>query len=76
MDAVRFQPDATSFARLNALSTFNTSFVVEGARNVVAETIKRSEADAFSSSTNAAGKEIVVRLYEAFGGHAKATLKM
>lgn len=69
-------PDAISFAKLNALSTFNTSFVVEGAKNVVAETIKLSEEDASSTSSHAAGKEIIVRLYEAFGGHAKATLKM
>ena len=36
------------------------------ARNVVLETIKRSED----------GKSIVLRLFEQFGGHAKAALKM
>lgn len=69
--------DAASFSKLNALSTVNSSFTIEGAANIVAETVKISEADAFTSTgSKGEGREIVVRLYEAFGGHAKFKLKV
>lgn len=45
-------------------------FVVEGASNVILETIKRGEDDKDGVTT------VVLRLYEAFGGHAKAQLKI
>ncbi|KAF9497318.1 hypothetical protein BDN71DRAFT_1445060 [Pleurotus eryngii] len=52
-------------------------FIVEGARNVVLETIKRGEDDTYSATK---GKEavrtVILRLYEAFGGHANAQLRI
>ena len=46
-------------------------FTVEGARNVFLETIKRGEDD---EKTH--GVTVILRLYEAYGGHARATLKI
>ena len=51
-------------------------FVVEGAPNVILETIKRGEDDEFEKTKTGGKASIVLRLYEAFGGHAKAKLKM
>lgn len=52
-------------------------FIVEGARNVVLETIKRGEEDTYPATK---GKKsvttIILRLYEAFGGHANAQLRI
>jgi len=50
-----------------------TPFSVHGARNVVLETIKRGEDDVHQS-----GKEqtLIIRLFEQYGGHARATLRM
>ncbi|KAL4267030.1 glycosyl hydrolase 38 family protein [Pleurotus pulmonarius] len=52
-------------------------FIVEGAKNIVLETIKRGEDDTYSATK---GKKsvttIVLRLYEAFGGHANAQLRI
>lgn len=52
--------------------SFRSPFVVAGAPNVFLETIKRGEADDFSSSSSTSS--VILRLYEAFGGHASATL--
>jgi hypothetical protein len=41
-------------------------FHVEGARNVIIDTVKRGEDDDFASAD--APKTVIVRLYEAFGG--------
>lgn len=53
-------------------------FAVEGARNVFLETVKRGEYDSFDAVANMDDKSspttIVLRLYEAFGGHAQAKL--
>ncbi|CEL56677.1 hypothetical protein RSOLAG1IB_08003 [Rhizoctonia solani AG-1 IB] len=50
-------------------------FNVTGAPNVILETVKRGDDDDFS--TNSKGERtIVLRLYEAFGGHARASLNM
>lgn len=49
-------------------------FTVHGAPNVILETVKRGEFDDYSSTST--GVTVVLRLYEAFGGHAKAILKI
>ncbi|ELU38560.1 glycoside hydrolase family 38 protein [Rhizoctonia solani AG-1 IA] len=50
-------------------------FNVTGAPNVILETVKRGDDDDFS--TNSKGERtIVLRLYEAFGGHARASLNV
>ncbi len=49
------------------------SFALEGAPNVMLETIKRGEDDDFVKG----GKEtIVIRMFEQLGGHAKVKLRM
>ncbi|KAF8604347.1 glycoside hydrolase family 38 protein [Ceratobasidium sp. AG-I] len=50
-------------------------FGVAGAPNVIVETIKRGDDDDFSSSSKGE-QTIVLRLYEAFGGHAQASLNV
>ncbi|KAI0351116.1 hypothetical protein OH77DRAFT_1506678 [Trametes cingulata] len=50
-------------------------FSVEGAPNVFLETVKRGLDDDFSTH-EAASPSVVLRLYEAFGGHAQAQLKI
>lgn len=50
-------------------------FTISGARNIMLETIKRGEDD--DASYRSEDKQtVILRLYEQFGGHAKATLKM
>jgi alpha-mannosidase len=53
--------------------TIECPFKVEGAPNIVLETIKRGEDDSFSKSE---GGTVILRLFEQYGGHARATLKM
>jgi len=57
---------------------FKPPFVLEGARNVFLETVKRGEYDAFGAPVNFDTKEcqatVILRLYEAFGGHAQVKL--
>lgn len=55
------------------LSALRSPFVVEGAPNVFIETIKRGD-DNFESKSRAT--TIIVRLYEAFGGHAQARIRL
>ena len=50
-----------------------TPFKVLGAPNVMLETIKRGEDDKWTGDGE---KNIILRLYEHFGGHAKAALHM
>ncbi|KAH9942858.1 glycosyl hydrolases family 38 N-terminal domain-containing protein [Amylocystis lapponica] len=64
---VRFVPEAP-------LHTPKAPFLVEGASNVFIETVKRGLDDDFS--TNASSPTVVLRLYEAYGGHAQARLKI
>lgn len=61
---------------LQSLATQEPPFSVDGARNVILETIKRGEYDNFSSkaSTDASKVNVVLRLYEAYGGHARAKI--
>jgi alpha-mannosidase len=63
------------------LSSLGSPFVVEGANNVFLETIKRGEDDSFGSNDYDWDKEgttvtVVLRLYEAYGGHARARLRI
>ncbi|KAJ7856154.1 alpha-mannosidase [Mycena leptocephala] len=55
------------------LSTGYSPFDVKGAPNVFLETVKRGEDDSFKSG----GKTtVVLRIYETFGGHAQAQLRI
>jgi len=60
------------------LSSIHSPFVVEGARNVFLETVKRGEDDSFGETVNLDDKSltttVILRLYEAYGGHAQARL--
>ena len=49
-------------------------FTVHGARNVFLDTVKRGLDDDFESKSGPAS--VVLRIYEAFGGHAQASLKI
>ncbi|KAK7464842.1 Glycoside hydrolase, 38 vacuolar alpha mannosidase [Stygiomarasmius scandens] len=66
----------------DALAASNESpLVVQGAPNVFLETIKRGEADSFDADPSLELESnptttVVARLYEAFGGHAKATVRI
>lgn len=57
----------------NKIPCSPSPFMLSGARNVFLETIKRAEDDDFTKSY-AAKKTVVLRLYEAFGGHAYVKL--
>ena len=57
------------------LSSFKSPFVVEGARNVFLETVKRGDDDDFGGKDRKA-TTVILRLYEAFGGHAQARLRI
>ncbi|KAG5721677.1 Alpha-mannosidase, partial [Termitomyces sp. T112] len=56
------------------MTHFYSPFTVEGARNVFLETLKRGENDSFLNNPGAT--TIVLRLYEAFGGHAKVMVRI
>ncbi|PPQ95115.1 hypothetical protein CVT25_011658 [Psilocybe cyanescens] len=62
----------------DVVSALKSPFVVEGARNVFLETVKRGEYDTFDNVVDFESKDstttVVLRLYEAFGGHAQAKL--
>ena len=51
---------------------------MEGAHNVFLETVKRGEDDSFEEAVNLDDKSVtttvILRLYEAYGGHAQARL--
>ncbi|KAH0833839.1 glycoside hydrolase family 38 protein [Lanmaoa asiatica] len=49
-------------------------FWLEGSPNVFLETIKRGEDDDFESKS--ASKTVILRLYEAFGGHGRVQLRI
>ena len=66
---------------LSSLLSFSRPFVIEGARNVFLETVKRGEDDSFDSkdrdwTSDSTTFTIILRLYEAFGGHARAQLRV
>ncbi|KAH7908394.1 glycoside hydrolase family 38 protein [Hygrophoropsis aurantiaca] len=68
---VRYVPDGTQ-PSISAVS--KTPFWLEGAPNVFIETIKRGEDDDFGP--NGSTTTVILRLYEAFGGHAQVKLKV
>ena len=49
-------------------------FTLEGSRNVFLETIKRGEYDEYSATSSSVA--VVLRLYEAYGGHARVKLNI
>lgn len=51
-------------------------FSIRGAPNVVIETVKRGEDDSFEKTLSKQPKTLILRLYEAFGGHAQAFLRV
>lgn len=68
--AVHFVPDEFTSA---PFMTAKPPFTISGAHNVILETIKRGEDDDFKSGAN---PTVVLRLYEAFGGHARVKLSI
>lgn len=52
-----------------------TLFNVSGAPNVILETVKRGDDDDFSTNSKKE-RTVILRLYEAFGGHAQASLNV
>jgi len=64
-----FAPDATQ--TLASLLASKSPFTIEGAPNVILETIKRAEDDPKKKLTR-----VILRIYEAYGGHATATLRI
>lgn len=48
-------------------------FKLEGTRNIILDTIKRAEDDHFGSNSKEP-QTVILRLYEAFGGHGDVSL--
>lgn len=60
-------------------SLLESPFTLTGARNVILETVKRGEDDDFNASLTepeSGTATVVLRLYEAFGGHGKVQLNI
>lgn len=53
---------------------FRSPFWLAGSQNIFLETIKRGEDDDFESKS--ASKTVILRLYEAFGGHGRVQLRV
>jgi len=61
------------------LSSLESPFTITGARNVILETVKRGEYDDFNASivdSDSEATTVILRLYEAFGGHARVQLNV
>lgn len=56
-----------------AMTAHHGLFAVENAPNVILETVKRSDDDEFKKGSE---QHVILRLYEAYGGHAQAKLRM
>ncbi len=69
---VRYVPDDVA----NHLFKIKPPLSIEGAHNVFLETIKRGEDDDFRPSNISRTTTVVLRLYEAFGGHARIKLNV
>jgi len=69
---LRYVPGMATPDALAAAAT--PPFQVLGAPNVILETIKRGEDDDFDHFSGSS--TVVLRLYEAFGGHAQAKLRL
>jgi alpha-mannosidase len=61
-----------------SLSTIQKPFMIQGAPNVFLETIKRGECDSFGygGGMNNKSTTIVLRFYEALGGHARVYFRI
>ena len=68
---VRYSTESVGVAS-NALAS-SSPFKVTGAPNVALETIKRGEDD---TSETDGKRTVILRLFEQYGGHAKAALRM
>lgn len=53
-----------------------TPFSVSGASSVILETIKRSDNEKFIGKQDSDSSIVILRLYEALGGHATARLRI
>jgi alpha-mannosidase len=74
---VRYIPKGTSPA--SEISAHKPPFVIQAAPNVFLETIKRGDDDHIPSSPSVLGKgqtTMVLRFFEAYGGHARAQLRI
>ncbi|KDQ11808.1 glycoside hydrolase family 38 protein [Botryobasidium botryosum FD-172 SS1] len=71
---LRHVPDSAAGGNVASLLR-KAPFIVENAPNVHLETIKRGDDDTFSQNSKTA-RSIVLRLYEAYGGHARASLRI
>ena len=68
---VRYSEEASALASVPLAVA--SPFEVTDARNVMLETVKRGEDDAFEMDGK---RTIILRLFEHYGGHAQATLHM
>jgi alpha-mannosidase len=69
---VRTVPANVNFQEL---TRHKAPFFVSGGHNVFLETIKRGDDDDFSSSASSS-TSVVLRLYEAYGGHGQVKLNI
>ena len=78
--AVRYAPADLLTSRAPSSLLEKPLFRILGAPNVILETIKRGEDDFFDRDQPANSSEtpqtIVLRIYESFGGHARAFLRI
>jgi len=73
---VRFAPEARVQESGSPL-VHESPFRLEGAHNVILETIKRAEDDIdLPKKKQRTGSTVILRLYEAYGGHATARLRI
>ena len=72
---MRFAPEGSS--QEGSPLTHTSPFRLEGAHNVILETIKRAEDDIdLPKKKKRTGSTVILRLYEAYGGHATARLRI
>ena len=73
---MRFAPDGRTQESGRSLA-HRSPFRVEGAHNVILETVKRAEDDVeLPKKKKRSGSTVILRLYEAYGGHARARLRI
>ena len=73
---MRFAPEARVQESGSPLA-HESPFRLEGAHNVILETIKRAEDDIdLPKKKQRTGSTVILRLYEAYGGHATARLRI
>ena len=73
---VRFAPESRAQEPSRPLA-HKSPFRLEGAHNVILETIKRAEDDIdLPKKKKQIGSTVILRLYEAYGGHATARLRI